>query len=120
MIRFLVQETSTSEESLEWGREAVEVMCNEVRGFKVPGGKDGKVLTLGDLIDRTPKSAIVKQPLEEKVFETWFSGRTVLLGDGKAFILLVSSVCWMLWVNRRMQEITNFLVHLIFLSDFAL
>ncbi|KAF9282364.1 hypothetical protein BGZ74_002161 [Mortierella antarctica] len=82
VIRFLAQETSTSEESLEWGREAVEVMCNEVRGFKVPGGKDGKVLTLGDLIDRTPKSAIVKQPLEEKVFETWFSGRTVLLGDG--------------------------------------
>ncbi|KAF9314076.1 hypothetical protein BG003_004539 [Podila horticola] len=81
VIRFLAQETSTSEESLEWGREAVEVMCNEVRGFKVPGGKDGKVLTLGDLIDRTPKHAIVKRPLEEKVFETWFGGRAVLLGD---------------------------------------
>ncbi|KAG0014518.1 hypothetical protein BGZ82_001736 [Podila clonocystis] len=81
VIRFLDKETSTSEESLEWGREAVEAMCNDVRGFKVPGGKGGKVLTLGDLIDRTPKRAIMKRPLEEKVFETWFGGRAVLLGD---------------------------------------
>ncbi|KAF9367247.1 hypothetical protein CPB97_006028, partial [Podila verticillata] len=51
-----------------------------VRQFKVPG-KDGKVLTLGDYIDRTPKELIVKVMLEEKVFDTWYCNRTVLLGD---------------------------------------
>ncbi|KAG0333139.1 hypothetical protein BG000_009438 [Podila horticola] len=67
----------------EWGPEATEAMCNEVRAYKVPGkdGKDGKVLTLGDYIDRTPKELIVKVMLEEKVFDTWYCNRTVLLGD---------------------------------------
>ncbi|KFH66267.1 hypothetical protein MVEG_08366 [Podila verticillata NRRL 6337] len=81
VVRFLPQETSTSVESLEWSAEAAQAMCNEVRGFKVPGGKDGKVLTLGDLIDRTPKGSIVKKPLEEKVFNTWYGARAVLIGD---------------------------------------
>ncbi|KAG0073990.1 hypothetical protein BGZ93_006799, partial [Podila epicladia] len=65
----------------EWGPETAEAMCNEVRHFKVPGGKDGKTLTLGDLFDRTPKGLISKVMLEEKVFDTWYGGRTVLLGD---------------------------------------
>lgn len=56
-------------------------MCKEVRNFKLPGGKDGN-LTLGDLIDKTPKDRICKVMLEEKVFTTWHGGRTVLLGDG--------------------------------------
>ncbi|KAG0366221.1 hypothetical protein BGZ54_005655 [Gamsiella multidivaricata] len=37
---------------------------------------------LGDLFDNTPKEAISKVVLEEKVFETWKHGRTVLIGDG--------------------------------------
>lgn len=57
-------------------------MCKEVRDFPVPGG-NGK-LVLGDLIDRTPKEYISKVMLEEKLFDTWFGGRTVLLGDGKS------------------------------------
>ncbi|KAG0331845.1 hypothetical protein BG000_010558 [Podila horticola] len=65
----------------EWGPEAAEAMCKEVRHFKVPGGKDGKDLTLGDFIDRTPKGFVSKVMLEEKVFDTWYGGRTVLLGD---------------------------------------
>ncbi|KAG0030886.1 hypothetical protein BGZ82_007224 [Podila clonocystis] len=69
----------------EWGPEAAEAMCRQVRHFKVPGGKEGQVLTMGDLIDRTPKNLISKVMLEEKVFKTWFGGRTVLLGDGKSF-----------------------------------
>ncbi|KAF9326771.1 hypothetical protein BG006_009833 [Podila minutissima] len=67
----------------EWGSEAAEVMCKEVRRFQVPGGKDGRVLTVGDLINRTPKGAVSKVMLEEKVFETWHDRRTVLLGDGE-------------------------------------
>ncbi|KAF9410340.1 hypothetical protein BGZ94_001678 [Podila epigama] len=63
----------------EWGPEAAEQMCKEVRDFAIPGG-DG-ALTMGDLIDNTPKHLISKVMLEEKVFETWYSGRTVLLGD---------------------------------------
>ncbi|KAF9379885.1 hypothetical protein CPB97_008697 [Podila verticillata] len=63
----------------EWGPEAAEQMCKEVRDFPVPGG-NGQ-LVLGDLIDRTPKEYISKVMLEEKLFDTWYGGRTVLLGD---------------------------------------
>lgn len=86
VIRFLDKESSKDDQSFridEWGPEATEAMCKEVRTFKVPGGKDDKVLTIGDYIDRTPKDLISKVMLEEKVYETWYSGRAVLLGDGK-------------------------------------
>ncbi|KAF9210710.1 hypothetical protein BGZ59_009069 [Podila verticillata] len=63
----------------EWGPEAAEQMCKEVRDFAIPGG-DGS-LTMADLIDNTPKHLISKVMLEEKVFDTWYYGRTVLLGD---------------------------------------
>ena len=46
-------------------------------------GGDGKDLTLGDLFAWSSKEYISKASLEEKVFETWYDGRTVLLGDGK-------------------------------------
>lgn len=65
----------------EWGPEAAEQMCKEVRDFPIPGGINNN-LTLGDLIDKTPQDLISKVMLEEKVFDTWFHGRTVLLGDG--------------------------------------
>lgn len=68
------------------GPEAVETMCKEVRHLKVPNGKDGNGWTIGDLIDQTPKDAISKCLLEEKLFSTWYGGRTVLLGDGKSFM----------------------------------
>ncbi|KAF9391885.1 hypothetical protein CPC16_003798 [Podila verticillata] len=84
MCTFLDKETSKKNDSFrnsEWGIEAAEAMSKEVRDFKIPGGKDGKVRTLGDLLDRTPKGLISKVMLEEKVFDTWYGGRTVLLGD---------------------------------------
>ncbi|KAG0330269.1 hypothetical protein BG000_011764, partial [Podila horticola] len=84
VIRLLDAESSKEHDSFrnsEWGPEAAETMCKQVRHFKVPGGKDGKILTIGDLIDRTPKDLISKVMLEEKVFSTWHGGRTVLLGD---------------------------------------
>ncbi|KAF9082715.1 hypothetical protein BGX23_012188 [Mortierella sp. AD031] len=62
----------------EWGPHAAQSMCDETRDFPIPIGS-GK--TLGDMYDRTPKELISKVMLEEKVFTTWFSGRTVLLGD---------------------------------------
>ncbi|KAG0068341.1 hypothetical protein BGZ92_004906 [Podila epicladia] len=65
----------------EWGPEAAESMCKDVRHLKVPGGKDGKDWTMGDIIDLTPKDLITKVMLEEKLFKTWYGGRTVLLGD---------------------------------------
>ncbi|KAF9276230.1 hypothetical protein BGZ74_003716 [Mortierella antarctica] len=84
VIKFLDKESSKQNDSFrcsEWGPEAAEAMAKEVRHFKVPGGKDAKVLTLGDYIDKTPKHLISKVMLEEIVFDTWFSGRTVLMGD---------------------------------------
>ncbi|KAG0339453.1 hypothetical protein BG000_002085 [Podila horticola] len=73
----------------EWGPEAAEALAREVRVFKVPGGKDGKVLTLGEYVDRTPQGTMSKVMLEEIVFDTWYGGRTVLLGDGKQSALCV-------------------------------
>ncbi|KAF9331489.1 hypothetical protein BG006_005634 [Podila minutissima] len=72
--------TNDSFRNSEWGPEAAVAMCNEWRHLKVPGGQTGE-LTLGDYIDRTPKEYIAKVMLEEIVFDTWYSGRTVLLGD---------------------------------------
>ncbi|KAF9122540.1 hypothetical protein BGW39_009687 [Mortierella sp. 14UC] len=63
----------------EWGPIPAQTMCDETRGFPIPGGNGS--LTMGDLYDRTPKNLISKVMLEEKVFETWYSGRVALLGD---------------------------------------
>ncbi|KAF9970962.1 hypothetical protein BGZ73_006176 [Actinomortierella ambigua] len=60
----------------EWGSESAQSMCNEVRDFKAPFGG-----TMADYIDATPKEAISKVMLEEKLFKTWYGSRTVLIGD---------------------------------------
>ncbi|KAI1319716.1 hypothetical protein EDD11_003410 [Mortierella claussenii] len=81
VIQYLDKETSKDNDSFrnsEWGPEAAGSMCNEARNFPIPGGVNGD-LTLGELIDQTP--LVSKVMLEEKVFDTWYSGRTVLLGD---------------------------------------
>ncbi|KAF8937107.1 hypothetical protein EDD21DRAFT_440422 [Dissophora ornata] len=67
----------------EWGPEATESMCNEVKHFNSPYGG-----TLGELIDVTPKDLITKVMLEDKLFDTWTSGRTVLIGDACHKMLL--------------------------------
>ncbi|KAF9080090.1 hypothetical protein BGX23_002652, partial [Mortierella sp. AD031] len=66
-------------ENTGWGSLAVQGMCDETRGIAIPGGNGD--MTLGDIMDLTPKDLMSKVMLEEKVFETWYSGRTVLLGD---------------------------------------
>jgi hypothetical protein len=72
----------------EWGPEAAEAMCNEVRHFPVMSGNESSPWSVGDLIDHTPKDLISKVKLEEIVFQTWFGGRTVLMGDGMQLYVL--------------------------------
>ncbi|KAF9437057.1 hypothetical protein BGZ76_002127 [Entomortierella beljakovae] len=62
----------------EWGPEAAEAMCKLVKDLPVP--RNG--LTIGDLIDLSPREYISKVMLEEKLFSTWYGGRMVLIGDG--------------------------------------
>ncbi|KAK3835608.1 MAG: hypothetical protein J3R72DRAFT_451234 [Linnemannia gamsii] len=83
LVRFLDAESSKLHDSFrnsEWGPEAAGAMCEEVRNFPIIAGGDKK-LTIGDLIDWTPRELISKVMLEEKVFQTWFGGRTALIGD---------------------------------------
>ncbi|KAF9410339.1 hypothetical protein BGZ94_001677 [Podila epigama] len=83
MVHHLGETSSKSSDSFknsEWGPEAAEAMCEEVRDFAIPGGVNNN-LTMSDLIDRTPKDLISKVMLEEKVFDTWHHGRIVLMGD---------------------------------------
>ncbi|KAG0011460.1 hypothetical protein BGZ80_000672 [Entomortierella chlamydospora] len=61
--------------SSEWGPETSEAMIKDVRDFRIPTG------TLGDLIDATPKENTSRVFMEDKLFETWHHGRTVLIGD---------------------------------------
>ncbi|KAG0368629.1 hypothetical protein BGX24_002746 [Mortierella sp. AD032] len=61
----------------ETGPEANQGIIGAVQDFPVTfGGK------LGEIIDATPKDKISKVLLEEKLFETWYHGDIVLLGDG--------------------------------------
>jgi len=91
VIQFLTKETSKQNDSFrnsQWGPEAAQAMAKEVRDFKVPGGREGHILTLGDYLDKTPKNLISKVMLEEIVFDTWYGCRTVLVGDGKQCCVL--------------------------------
>lgn len=63
----------------EWGPEGNEDMIKEVYDFPTPYGP------LGQFIDATPRNRISKVFLEEKLFETWYHGRTVLIGDGRSY-----------------------------------
>ncbi|KAK3847061.1 MAG: hypothetical protein J3R72DRAFT_379683 [Linnemannia gamsii] len=73
-----VKETSEHKfKNSEWGPDTSEPMIKEVRDFLIPFGNK----TLGDLIDETPRDNISRVFLEDKLFETWNHGRTVLIGD---------------------------------------
>ncbi|GJJ75052.1 hypothetical protein EMPS_07410 [Entomortierella parvispora] len=92
----------------DWGPEAAGVMAQAVRGFPiVNGGKPGT--TLGHLIDKTDKDLISKVILEEKVYSSWYGGRTVLLGDAchklnpaggaGALSAIHDALCLANWIN---------------------
>ncbi|CAO3568032.1 unnamed protein product [Mortierella alpina] len=52
-----------------------DLMAKEVYEFKTIYGK------LGDLIDQTPRESLDGQSLETALFDIWYHGRTVLIGD---------------------------------------
>ncbi|KAF9184637.1 hypothetical protein BGZ51_003221 [Haplosporangium sp. Z 767] len=82
----------------DWGPEKAEAMTNLVREFPIPGG-DG-TLTLGGLIDNTPKAQISKVALEEKVFETWYHGRTINPAGGQGALLAMhDAIALANWIN---------------------
>ncbi|KAG0204790.1 hypothetical protein BGX33_008288, partial [Mortierella sp. NVP41] len=83
VVKYLDEEMSKEIEggrNEEWGPEATKAMCEEVKDFPIITGGN-KPLTMGDLIEWSPKEYVSKVMLEEKVFDTWYDGRTVLLGD---------------------------------------
>lgn len=76
-----LSETEAKEQQFrnsEWGPESNEAMLSEFQDLPIPWGG-----TMGDIFEATPKQLISKVFLEEKMFKTWYHGRTVLLGDGK-------------------------------------
>ncbi|KAF9189623.1 hypothetical protein BGZ50_000651 [Haplosporangium sp. Z 11] len=72
-------DTSSSEDesfcNSEWSSETNQDMLTKVNEFQTPYGK------LSKLIEATDKDKISKVFLEDKMFETWYHGRTVLIGD---------------------------------------
>ncbi|KAF9285623.1 hypothetical protein BGZ88_009465 [Linnemannia elongata] len=66
--------------NLEWRPEATESLVNTIRNYPIAFGGEGAVL--GDILDVTPKDVRSKVMLEEKLFETWYDGNIVLIGDG--------------------------------------
>lgn len=60
----------------EWGPESFDTMEHDWRSFKLPIGG-----TIGDMIEATPRESISRVVLEEKLHQTWFHNRTVLIGD---------------------------------------
>ncbi|KAF9155767.1 hypothetical protein BG015_008697 [Linnemannia schmuckeri] len=66
--------------NLEWRPEATESLANTIRNYPIAFGGEGAVL--GDILDVTPKDVMSKIMLEEKLFETWYDGNIVLIGDG--------------------------------------
>ncbi|KAG0347053.1 hypothetical protein BG004_000219 [Podila humilis] len=63
---------------IEAEQDSIEEICKQMRTKRNPFGMG----TYGDLIDKTPRNLISRVMFEEKGFRTWYSGRTVLIGDG--------------------------------------
>ncbi|KAF9947698.1 hypothetical protein BGZ65_008614, partial [Modicella reniformis] len=61
----------------EWGPESLESMYKEYENTLCPWGG-----TMGEVMKGTPKDRISKVFIEEKLFKTWYGGRTMLLGAG--------------------------------------
>ena len=63
----------------EWAPGLDSEMVKEFQDRPCPYGG-----TMGDLFNATPKETVAKVYLDHKMFETWFHGRSVLIGDGKS------------------------------------
>ncbi|KAF9197640.1 hypothetical protein BGZ49_001829 [Haplosporangium sp. Z 27] len=79
-ITLQVESAAASKEAMfrnsNWGHEADDSVMHKVYDYKTPIGG-----VVRDLVENTPKERISKIFLEEKLFETWYHGRTVLIGD---------------------------------------
>ncbi|KAG0013119.1 hypothetical protein BGZ80_011274 [Entomortierella chlamydospora] len=60
----------------EWGSESINEMLDQFKDFPCSFGG-----TMKEILDATPRNLISKVFLEEKVFKTWYNGRSVLIGD---------------------------------------
>lgn len=60
----------------EWDSEIFRPDLEVWRDYKTDLG-----VSIGDLVDLTPSENISKVMLEAKLFETWYHGRVVLMGD---------------------------------------
>ncbi|KAF9091037.1 hypothetical protein BGX23_005553 [Mortierella sp. AD031] len=72
VIEYLDTEATKEDKDFQntgWGPQAASAMFEHVRHFPIASGGN-KILTIGDLIDLTPKEQISKVMLEEKVFQT--------------------------------------------------
>ncbi|KAF8970257.1 hypothetical protein BGZ46_010540 [Entomortierella lignicola] len=81
-LQFQLSSSNAKEQlfrSSEWGPESIEATMKDFEDFPCALGG-----TMKDLFDATPKDLISKVFLEEKIFQTWHHGRSVLIGDGKA------------------------------------
>ncbi|KAG0340336.1 hypothetical protein BG004_006466 [Podila humilis] len=63
----------------DWGTLAHRELIEQVRHYPVKNGG-----TLGEIIDATESDLVSKVFIEEKLFQTWNHGRTVLMGDAVA------------------------------------
>ncbi|KAF9351615.1 hypothetical protein BGX26_010418 [Mortierella sp. AD094] len=67
-------------QNMEWGPKGSEDLTKEFRDVKCPIGG-----TMGEIFDATPMHLTSKVILAEKNFQTWYQGRTVLIGDGNIY-----------------------------------
>ncbi|KAF8933054.1 hypothetical protein BGZ47_011060 [Haplosporangium gracile] len=83
---FLDEEASKQNDAFrnsEWGPEAALAMCEQVKDFAdINGdGEEDRNMTLADLLKWSSEDQISKVMLEEKVFQTWYDCRAVLIGE---------------------------------------
>ncbi|GJJ74679.1 hypothetical protein EMPS_07037 [Entomortierella parvispora] len=79
VVQQLESEAQCEEEKfngIPWEPERAVEMMQEIKDFKIPQGG-----TLGDLFNQTPQESISRIFLENKLFQTWYHDRIVLIGD---------------------------------------
>ncbi|KAF9178744.1 hypothetical protein BGZ49_005276, partial [Haplosporangium sp. Z 27] len=75
-------------EASESGTDNTESIVQWFRDTPCPYGG-----TMGDLVDASAKELRAKEYIEEKLFSTWYHGRTVLIGDACHSMLPWSGQC---------------------------
>ncbi|KAF9140174.1 hypothetical protein BG015_001761, partial [Linnemannia schmuckeri] len=84
--------SSPQSHQIDWSSDgvAVESITTQIRTFPIPfpfgndhsnANTEKPLMTLGDLIDRTPRDRMAKVMVDERMFETWYYCRTILIGD---------------------------------------